>query len=341
MTDLSTIYLGLQLDNPLVPSASPLSQNLDHARRLEDAGAGAIVMHSLFEEDIRAEEEHLAKFAIHQDIGHHEAEHFLPNHHPVQTTLDTYLKQLNDLKSALDIPVIASLNGTSISHWVDHGKDLQNAGADALELNIYYIAANLEDTAAVVEARYAAIVSELVDHVSVPITVKLSPYFSALPHFIQRLEHAGIAGVSLFNRFYQPDVDLGNMRIDHHLALSAPHDALLAMRWIALLFGRTNLSMAATGGIHTGQDALKMIAVGANVTHLCSTLLIHGPQQLTLIKQEMEAWLEEYEYDSIIQLTGSMSHMHAPDPAAFERGNYIKVLNSFRLDSSVWGPKNG
>lgn len=337
MSILKTNYLGIPLDNPLVPSASPLSRNIDHARRLEDAGAAAIVMYSLFEEDIIAEEEAVAKFAIHQDIGHHEAEHYLPHHHPFQTTLEAYLEQLQKLKSALDIPVIASLNGTSISHWVDHGKDLEDAGADALELNIYYIAATLTDTAENVEARYEAIVRELTSHVSIPVTVKLSPYFSALPQFIQRLDNAGAKGVALFNRFYQPNIDLDSLSVDHHLSLSAPHDALLAMRWIALLFGRLQLSLAATGGIHTGEDALKLIAAGANVTHLCSTLLRHGAQQLSLIKQEMTAWLEEYEYDSILQLTGSMSHMNAPDPTAFERSNYIKVLSSFNLSSEIWG----
>ncbi len=336
MMDLSTHYLGLALDNPLVPSASPLSKDLDHARLLEDAGAGALVMYSLFEEDLQEEEEHLVKFGVEQGIGHHEAAHYLPVHHEVITTLESYLEQLARLKSALDIPIIASLNGTSTSHWLEHGKDLQDAGADALELNIYYIAANIDESGEDVEQRYEAIVRDLVAHVRIPVTVKLSPQFSALPNFVRRLEHAGAKGVALFNRFYQPDINLEDLRVDHRLALSDSHDALLAMRWVALLYGRVQLSIAATGGIHKAADALKVIAAGANVAHLCSTLLINGPRRLAEIKSEMSEWLEEYEYESISQLTGSISRQHAPDPVAFERANYSRVLNSFRLSTGRW-----
>ena len=336
MIDLSTQYLGLQLDNPLVPSASPLSKSLDHAKQLEDAGASALVMYSLFEEDLQREEEQMIRFGIEQDIGHHEAEHFLPTHHEVTTTLDRYLTQLDKLKSALDIPVIASLNGTSMSHWLDHGRDLEEAGADALELNIYYVAADIEETPELIESRYEAVVRELTQHVTIPIAVKLSPQFTALPNFIRRLERAGAKGVALFNRFYQPNIDLDEQRVDYHLELSNPGDSLLAMRWTALLYGRVNLSIAATGGIHSAQDALKMIAAGANVTHLCSTLLRHGPSQLGNIKTRMREWLEEHEYESIAQLTGSISQQHAPDPASFERANYSQVLNTFRLSTAHW-----
>ena len=336
MIDLSTRFLGLQLENPLVPSASPLSRNIDHARRLEDAGAGALVMYSLFEEDLRDEEEQMIKFGVEQGIGHHEAEHFLPMFHEVTTTLETYLEQLVSLKSALDIPVIASLNGTTISHWLDHGKDLQEAGADALELNIYHIATSSDETAELVEARYENIVRELVSHVSIPVTVKLSPQFSALPNLAARLEQAGASGVALFNRFYQPDINLEESRVDYRLSLSNSHDSLLAMRWIALLYGRVNLSLAATGGIHTANDALKVIAAGASVAHLCSVLLIHGPKELGLIKTEMRQWLEEFEYESLSQLQGSISQQHAPDPASYERANYGKMLNTFKLSTTHW-----
>ncbi len=337
MIDLSTTYLGLALENPLVPSASPLSRSLDHARRLEDAGAGALVMYSLFEEDLWEEEEHMVKFGVELHVGHHEAAHFLPTHHEVTTTLESYLEQLAKLKSSLGIPIIASLNGTSTSNWLEHGKDLQDAGADALELNIYYVAANIEESADTVETRYETIVRELVANVGIPVTVKLSPQFSALPNFVRRLESAGAGGVVLFNRFYQPDINLEALRVDHRLALSDSHDALLAMRWIGLLYGRVGLSLAATGGIHTAADALKVIAAGANVAHLCSTLLIHGPAQLAAIKTEMSQWLEGFEYESIKQLTGSISQQHAPDPVAFERANYSRVLNSFRLSTGRWG----
>jgi dihydroorotate dehydrogenase (fumarate) len=278
----------------------------------------------------------MIRFGVEQGIGHHEAEHFLPTFHEVTTTLETYLEQLVSLKSALDIPVIASLNGTSISHWLDHGKDLQEAGADALELNIYHIATNPDETAERVEARYENIVRELTSHVSIPVSVKLSPQFSALPNLVVRLEQAGASGVALFNRFYQPDINLEESRVDYRLALSNSHDSLLAMRWIALLYGRVNLSLAATGGIHTANDALKVIAAGADVACLCSVLLIHGPKELELIKSEMSQWLEEFEYESVSQLQGSISQQHAPDPASYERANYDKMLNTFKLSTSQW-----
>jgi dihydroorotate dehydrogenase (fumarate) len=336
MTDLTTSYLGLQLDNPLVPSASPLTGNLDYARQLEDAGAAALVMQSLFEEDLREEEEHLAKYGVEQDIGHHEAAHFLPTHHEVSTTLERYLDHLDKLKSSLAIPVIASLNGTSISHWLDHARDLQQAGADALELNMYYVVADVDETPVTIEQRYESIVRELVSTVSIPITVKLSPYFSALPNFVRRLSNAGASGVVLFNRFYQPNIDLEELQVDYRLILSNPGDSLLAMRWIALLYGRVDVSLAATGGIHSAIDALKVISAGASVAHLCSTLLTLGPRQLTHIKSQMVEWLVEHEYESISQLTGSISQQHAPDPASYERHNYTKTLNSYQLSTKHW-----
>lgn len=334
--DLSTRYLGLTLKNPLVPSASPLARSLDAARRLEDAGAAAIVMYSLFEEEICADEEALDHLLHHQDIGHGEAASYLPMHGDYKTKLEAYLEQLAALKRHLAIPVIASLNGVSMSGWVQHGKDLEAAGADALELNVYYVAADIQQTGHEVEDRYLYILKGLKRHVKIPITMKLSPQFSSVGHVVKLLEEAGAKGVSLFNRFYQPDIDLENLDVTPALKLSSSAESLLAMRWIAILFGRVNLSLAATGGIHTAEDAIKMLLAGADVTHMCSALLKNGPDYLALVLQELETWLEENEYDSVAQLKGSVSQMHAEDPAAFERANYMKVLDSFIPPPGVW-----
>ncbi|HKJ71755.1 MAG TPA: dihydroorotate dehydrogenase-like protein [Gammaproteobacteria bacterium] len=327
--DLRTSYLGLNLHSPLVPSASPLSRDLDMARRLEDAGAGALVMHSLFEEELRREEEQMARFLDHQALGHAEAESFLPAPVNYTSTLEEYLEHLAALKRSLAIPVIASLNGISHAGWIEHGRELQDAGADALELNVYYVAADLTEDGAAVEDRYVELLRALRGAVDIPITVKLSSQFSAPGHLIQRLEAAGADGVALFNRFYQPDIDLETLQVVPHLQLSTSAESRLRVRWIAILYGRVNLSLAATGGVHTAEDALKVLLAGADVAHLCSALLHHGPEQLRLIEADMVRWLEEHEYDSVSQLKGSVSHQHAPDPAGFERANYLQVLDSY------------
>jgi len=327
--DLSTDYLGLKLANPLVPSASPLSRSLDTARELEDAGAAAIVMYSLFEEELRHEEERTNRFLIHQEIGHAEASSFLPFHEQHQHGLDQYLEHLAALKHSLDIPVIASLNGVSLDGWVKHGCELQQAGADALELNAYYVAADTKPSSAELEARYLELVGELRSQVTIPITVKLSSQFTTIPHFVKQLESAGADGVALFNRFYQPDIDLDTLQVTPQLPRSSSEDALLAMRWIAILYGRVELSLAATGGIHSARDALKMLLAGADVTHLCSTLISHGPQRLAQIKSDMATWMEEQGFNSIAELKGRVSQQHAADPAAFERANYLWVLDNY------------
>lgn len=330
MSDLRTRYLGLDLSSPLVPSASPLSRDLDAARRLEDAGAAAIVMYSLFEEELRQEEEQMLRFLHDQAIGNAEAQSFLPQPDIYFSGLEQYLNQLTQLKASLSIPIIASLNGISLSGWVAHGRELEAVGADALELNVYYVAANIEESGESVENRYVELVRKLCGQVKIPITVKLSAQFSAIAHMVQRLEQAGAAGVVLFNRFYQPDIDLETLKITPCLQLSTSSEARLAMRWIAILHGRVKLSLAATGGIHTAEDALKMLLAGADVTHLCSALLKHGPEHLGIIKRELNDWLDAHEYDSVAQLKGSMSYQHAADPAAFERVNYLHVLDSYK-----------
>ena len=326
MVDLSTHYLGLKLAHPLVPSASPLSKDIDSARRLEDAGASALVMYSLFEEKIIAEQQQMQRFLVDQAIGHGEADSFHPRSHQLKTYQEHYLEQVQKLKSALAIPVIASLNGTSLSGWLEYGLQLQQAGADALELNIYHLAANAEDSSEVVENRYLTILQTLKAQVSIPITMKLSSQFSSPLHFAKRLEAAGASGVVLFNRFYQPDIDLETLEVLPTLELSSSSEALLRIRWAALLYGRTQLSLAVTGGFHQSSDVIKALLAGADVVHLCSVLLKHGLGRLTEILSELEQWLDEHDYDSIEQLKGSVSQQHAIDPSAYERANYVQVL---------------
>jgi len=328
MVDLSTQYLGLKLDNPLVPSSSPMSRDLAQAKRLEDAGAGALVMHSLFEEEVRYEQEQMLRFLDHQMLGHGEADSFLPEPVGYTAALDAYLEQLAALKRELSIPVIASLNGVSLDGWVEHGRELQQAGADALELNVYYIAADPAQSGEAVEQRYVELLRELKQVVALPVTVKLGSQFSSLPHFIARLKDAGADGVSLFNRFYQPDIDLESLAVQPRLHYSDSHESLLRVRWVAMLHGRVDLSLAVTGGFHTAEDALKALMAGSDVVHMCSALLEHGPEWLTQVKMAMLAWLESHEYESIAQLKGSVSHQHARDPAAYERANYLNVLDS-------------
>jgi dihydroorotate dehydrogenase (fumarate) len=336
MIDLSTDYVGLKLKNPLVPSASPLSKNLDSALRLEDAGAGALVMYSLFEEELRAEEAMTDRFLVHADLGHGEADSFLPDHGQFQSGLDQYLEHLRRLKQRLEIPVIASLNGVSLSGWVELGKEMQQAGADALELNVYHVAAETIYSGDAVEARYVSLLSELRGTVKLPIIMKLSPFFSSLPNFVKQLESAGARGVALFNRFMQPDIDLDSLRMVDQLHLSYPDESLLRMRWIAILHGRTSLTLAATGGVHGFEDAMKMLLAGADVVHLASCLLQHGPAKLTQILHGMEAWMAEREYTSVAQLKGSMSQRNLPDPSAVERASYIRVIESYRPPRGVW-----
>ena len=335
MVDLSTHYLGLKLAHPLVPSASPLSKDIDSARRLEDGGASALVMYSLFEEKIVAEQQQMQRFLYEQAIGHGEANSFHPIPHQLKTYQEHYLEQVQKLKSALAIPVIASLNGTSLSGWIEYGLQLQQAGADALELNIYHLAANAEDSSEVVENRYLTILQALKAQVNIPITMKLSSQFSSPLHFAKRLEAAGASGVVLFNRFYQPDIDLESLEVVPTLELSSSSEALLRIRWAALLYGRTQLSLAVTGGFHNSSDVIKALLAGTDVVHLCSALLKHGVGRLTEILSELEQWLDEHDYESIEQLKGSVSQQHAIDPSAYERANYVQVLDNYSSPAGV------
>lgn len=338
MIDLSTEYLGLKLKNPLVPSSSPLTGDLDSARELEDAGASALVLPSLFEESILASEAAAARFLHEQDIGFSEAGSFLPipDDSIYRSELDEYLEYIQALKGSLSIPVIASLNGVSTEGWTRYGKQLQEAGADALELNVYYVAADIFESGAEVEARYLNVLRELKQHVTVPVAMKLSSQFSSVGHFVRSLQEAGAQGVSLFNRFYQPDIDLLTREVVPTISLSSSYENLLRIHWVATLFGKVDLSLAVTGGVHTAEDALKALMAGADVTHLCSVLLQQGPQVISEIEQGMRAWMAEHEYESVQQLKGSVCRDRAIDPSAYDRANYVQVMHSHRSAKGVW-----
>lgn len=335
MVDLSTEYLGIKLCNPIVPSASPLAKDLDTAKALEDAGASALVMYSLFEEKIAYEAEHLARFFHQQALGHGEAETFHPVPDDYLNYQDDYLEQLVKLKSHLGIPIIASLNGTTPGGWIDYSTALQGAGADALELNVYYLAANADEDSAQIEARYVDILQALRKHVTIPIVMKLSSHFSALIPFTQQLQHHGADGIAIFNRFYQPDINLDTLRVEPKLALSSSQESLLRIRWAAILYDYLDCSLAVTGGIHQHEDVIKALLAGADVTHMCSALLQKGPSHITTTLQQVEQWLDEHEYESVQQLKGSISRQHAIDPTAYERANYISVLDSYSHPDGV------
>lgn len=336
MIDLTTDYLGLKLKNPLVPSSSPLCKQLDTVLSLEDAGAAAIVLHSFYEEELIAEDAMAERFLLHADLHDGESAGFMPDHGKYASSIDQYLDHLRKVKARLAIPVIASLNGVTPSGWVDLGKEMQAAGADALELNVYHVAANPTESGDDVEARYLALLTELKQVVSVPIIMKLPPFFSSLPHFVRRLEVSGADGVSLFNRFFQPDIDLDGLEMVEQLHLSTREEALLRIRWIAILRGQTPMTLAATGGVHGHEEALKLLLAGADVVHLASCLLEHGAARLSRILEDIEAWMVEREYESVAQLKGSMCLNKLRDPSALARQSYIRVLDSFTPRPGVW-----
>lgn len=335
--NLKTNYLGLELENPLVPSASPLSKSVSIARELEDNGAAAIIMSSLFEEAVTAESESMMRFLHHQDIGVAEISNgFLPHQDDFQSGLDQYLENLRKLKEALDIPVIASLNGVTAGGWIKHATELQQAGADALELNVYYVAGDITQTGAQVEERYLALLRELRAKVQIPINMKLSPSFSSVGNFVAQLAATGANGVSLFNRFYQPDIDVESLRLQARLYPSTSPETLLAMRWIALLYGRIDgLSLGATGGVHTATDAIKLLLAGADVVHLCHVLLEKGPVYMTLILSGIVDWMNEQGFESIDDFRGRVSALTVANPAEFERANYINILDGYSVSAGV------
>lgn len=330
MIDLSTQYLGLKLKNPLVPSSSPLTGNLEDAKRLEDAGAAAIVLPSLFEENVQHEQKQLEKYVHSQALGNYEADSFHPVPVDYSGELDNYLDHLQRLKSSLEIPVIASLNGVTDGGWVDYGKEMMQAGADALELNVYYVAADPDQSGELVENRYLNLLTQLRSQVSIPVTMKISSQFSSVANMVQKLQTFGAEGVVLFNRFYQPDIDLETLTISPQLELSSASESLLRIRWIALIRSRVELSLAATGGFHDAESIIKALLAGADAVYLCSVLLQKGPAYCHELLTQLEHWLSEHEYDSVQQMKGSVSQACVIDPAVYEHSNYVDVLKSFR-----------
>jgi len=330
--DLSTTYLGLKLKNPLVPSASPLSQTLDGIRRLEDAGAAAIVLYSLFEEEIEGKSHLLDHYLNAGTESFAEALSYFPDMARYNVGPDAYLRHLNNAKKAVDIPIIGSLNGVSTGGWVRYARYIEEAGADALELNIYYVPTELHTSAISVEERYLDVVRAVKDQVSIPVAVKVGPYFSSFANMAFRLAKAGADGLVLFNRFYQPDFDLEQLRVTPNLVLSTSQELRLPLRWLAILYGRVPVDLALTTGVHTDEDVLKGLMAGAKVTMMASELLHNGIKRIDEILSGVETWMEEHEYESVAQMQGSMSQIHVTEPAAFVRANYMKELQSWRVD---------
>ena len=331
MVDLSTTYMGLTLKHPVVPSASPLSRDLGTIRAMEDAGAAAIVMHSIFEEQIRFEAESLDYYLERGTNMFAEALTYYPPLDNYQVGPDEYLEHIQYAKQAVDIPVIGSLNGMSAGGWIEYAQKIEQAGADALELNVYLIATGPEMFGLDIETIYIDILKAVKKNVSIPVAVKLSPYFTALANFAERLEADGGAdGLVLFNRFYQPDIDLETLEVTPNLILSSPYEMRLPLRWTAILYGRVGTSLALTSGIHSAAAVTKAVLVGADVAHVCSVLLKHGLGKIGELVDGLQAWMEEHEYESVAQMKGSMSQKSVAEPAAFERANYLKVLQSYR-----------
>ncbi|NOT05266.1 MAG: dihydroorotate dehydrogenase-like protein [Anaerolineales bacterium] len=330
MTDLSTTYLGLNLKNPLVASASPISKNIDKARKLEEAGVSAIVMYSLFEEQIIHESLELDHFLTRGTDSFAEALTYLPDGGMYSIGAEKYINQVAGLKKALTIPVIGSLNGVSKGGWTKYARQIQDAGADALELNLYYIPTDIDLTAQELENAQVELVAEVKSAISIPLAVKLSPFVTALPNFARRIVEAGADGLVLFNRFYQPDFDLEELAIVHSLDLSTSTELRLPLRWISILHGKVNADFALTSGVHTATDVLKAMMSGAKVAMMASNLLHNGDQVIPSMLNELSWWMESHEYESIKQMQGSMSQKSVREPAAFERANYMKVLGSWR-----------
>jgi len=328
--DLTTKYLGLELKNPIVASASPLSKRVERAKQLEQAGAAAIVMYSLFEEQIIHESLELDHFLTHTQDAFAEALSYIPEAGTYALEPDKYLAHVEALKKAVSIPVIGSLNGVSKGGWTRYARLIQDAGADALELNLYFLSTDSGLKSADLETAQAELVAQVRQQISIPLAVKLSPYITALPHFAGRLVEAGADGLVLFNRFYQPDFDLDELEIVHSLELSSPAEMRLPLRWISILHDRLDADLALTSGVHNAGGVLKAMMAGAKVTMLASALLHNGPQFITGLLDDLQNWMHEHDYESIRQMQGSMSQRSVAEPAAFERANYMKVLSSYQ-----------
>ena len=328
--NLSTNYLGLSLKNPIVASSSPLSHNVESIRRLEDAGAAAVVMYSLFEEQIGFDSYYIDYHLTQGVDSYAESISYFPDMQSYNIGPNEYLNLIRRAKDAVDIPIIGSLNGTSLGGWTDYAALIEEAGADALELNIYYLPTTTEVSGMEIEALYLEILSAVREVVTIPLAIKLSPFFSSVANMASRFVDHGADGLVLFNRFYQPDFDLENLEVAPRLVLSSSDDLRLPLRWVAILFGRLNADLAITSGIHTSQDIIKGLMAGAKATMMASELLQNGVRRIGQVLNELVGWLHEHEYESVAQMIGSMSQKHCAEPAAFERANYMKMLQSYR-----------
>jgi dihydroorotate dehydrogenase (fumarate) len=333
--DLTTTYLGLKLRTPLVPSASPLSEDLDKIKEMEDCGASAVVLHSLFEEQLRQDRLELNSNLEQGTESYAEALTYFPGSDDFKLGPEEYLAHIQRAKAAVRIPIIASLNGSSPGGWTEYARQIQQAGADAIELNIYHVPTDMNQSSADVEKMYLDIVGSMKKAVGIPVAVKLSPFFTNFAQMARRLDDAGANGLVLFNRFYQPDIDLNTLTVTPNILLSTPMATRLPLRWIAILYSRIRASLAATSGIHRASDVLKMLMAGADVTMLCSVLLRHGVGQIEIIESSLVEWMERNEYQSVLQLKGSFSQRHCPDPTAFERAQYMRAISTYHPPEST------
>jgi dihydroorotate dehydrogenase (fumarate) len=333
MVDLSTTYLGLQLKNPLVASASPISKKLDGVRRLEDAGVSALVMYSLFEEQIIHESLALDHYLSRGSESQPEAQSYFPDLDHYNLGPESYLELIQKIKAAVEIPVIGSLNGASKGGWIKYAKQIQEAGADALELNIYQISTDPAATSQEIEDDYVDLVADIRQQIKIPLAIKLHPFFTSLPNLAARLANAGVNGLVMFNRFYQPDLDIETLEVVPNLVLSTSNELRLPLRWTAILYGRVKVDLALSSGVHTHVDAIKALMAGAQAAMTTSELLEHGIPRAGEIIEDMRLWLEKFEYESVRQMIGSMSQKAVADPTAFERANYMKALTS--LDNRI------
>ncbi|MFA7289689.1 MAG: dihydroorotate dehydrogenase-like protein [Melioribacteraceae bacterium] len=329
--DLTTKYMGLQLKNPIVPSASPLSQSVDSVKAMENAGAAAVVVYSLFEEQITHESGELDHYLSYGSESYAEATSYFPEPEQFHLTPYQYLDHIADLKKAVKIPIIGSINGVSNGGWVKYAKSIEDAGADALELNLYYIATNPNITGSEIENMYVDTLQAVKSNVKIPVSVKLSPFFTSMSNIARRLDNAGADSLVLFNRFYQPDFDLEKLEVVPNLVLSSNWEMRLPLRWISILYSNVKCSLAATSGIHNHEDIIKVMMAGGDIAMVCSELLKNGIPRITEMLKGLEDWMRENEYNSIDLMKGSMSQKSVAEPAAFERANYMKTLQSYKI----------